>query len=62
MTVEANPETVDAASSRRCCARNGVTRVSLGAQSFDPRLLAVLERGAQPDDVRRASTLSRCRL
>jgi oxygen-independent coproporphyrinogen-3 oxidase len=26
----------------------------LGAQSFQPRLLSVLERGAQPEDVRRA--------
>src|SRR5213075_1325614 len=32
----------------------GVTRISLGAQSFRPSLLAVLERVAQPDDVRRA--------
>jgi oxygen-independent coproporphyrinogen-3 oxidase len=32
----------------------GVTRISLGAQSFQPRLLAVLERRAEPDDVRRA--------
>jgi coproporphyrinogen III oxidase-like Fe-S oxidoreductase len=31
-----------------------VTRVSLGAQSFSPRLLEVLERVAGPDDVRRA--------
>jgi oxygen-independent coproporphyrinogen-3 oxidase len=28
--------------------------VSLGAQSFQPRLLSVLERRARPDDVRRA--------
>jgi oxygen-independent coproporphyrinogen-3 oxidase len=34
--------------------RNGVNRVSLGAQSFDRRLLDVLERAAGPDDVRRA--------
>ena len=34
--------------------RAGVTRVSLGAQSFQPELLAVLERRARPDDVRRA--------
>ena len=34
--------------------RNRVNRVSLGAQSFRPRLLSVLERRAQPDDVRRA--------
>jgi oxygen-independent coproporphyrinogen-3 oxidase len=33
---------------RRC----GVTRVSLGAQSFQPRLLDVLDRQAGPDDVR----------
>ncbi len=32
----------------------GVTRVSLGAQSFTHRLLDVLERVATPDDVRRA--------
>jgi len=32
----------------------GVTRVSVGAQSFAPRLLDVLERRASPDDVRRA--------
>jgi oxygen-independent coproporphyrinogen III oxidase len=53
VTVEANPETVTPALARslREC---GVTRVSLGAQSFQPRLLAVLERRARPDDVRRA--------
>jgi oxygen-independent coproporphyrinogen-3 oxidase len=33
---------------------HGVNRVSLGAQSFQPRLLATLERVAGPDDVRRA--------
>jgi oxygen-independent coproporphyrinogen III oxidase len=53
VTVEANPETVtpELAGLLREC---GVTRVSLGAQSFQPRLLSVLERGAGPDDVRRA--------
>jgi oxygen-independent coproporphyrinogen-3 oxidase len=53
VTVEANPETVTpalAALLRDC----GVTRVSLGAQSFRPELLEVLERQAGPDDVRRA--------
>ena len=52
-TVEANPETVTpqlAALLRE----HGVNRVSLGAQSFRPHLLDVLERRAQPDDVRRA--------
>jgi oxygen-independent coproporphyrinogen-3 oxidase len=53
LTVEANPETVtpDLA---WLLARAGVGRVSLGAQSFQPHLLRVLERRAQPDDVRRA--------
>ena len=53
LTVEANPETVTpglAAMLRSA----GVDRVSLGAQSFSPRLLAVLDRVASPDDVRRA--------
>jgi oxygen-independent coproporphyrinogen-3 oxidase len=53
LTVEANPESVtpDVASLLR---RSGVTRVSLGAQSFQSPLLAVLERRAGPRDVRRA--------
>ena len=53
VTVEANPETVTPELAR-LLRRNGVTRVSLGAQSFTPRLLGVLERAAQPDDVRSA--------
>lgn len=53
VTVEANPETVTPALAV-LLRRSGVTRVSLGAQSFRPRLLAVLERVAGPDDVRRA--------
>jgi putative oxygen-independent coproporphyrinogen III oxidase len=53
VTVEANPETVTPALAR-LLSRNRVDRVSLGAQSFQPRLLAVLERRAQPEDVRRA--------
>jgi putative oxygen-independent coproporphyrinogen III oxidase len=53
LTVEANPETVtpELAELLRSA---GVNRVSLGAQSFQPRLLSVLERVAGPDDVRRA--------
>ena len=53
VTVEANPETVTRALAELLRVA-GVTRVSLGAQSFQPRLLAVLERGAQPEAVRRA--------
>jgi putative oxygen-independent coproporphyrinogen III oxidase len=43
VTVEANPETVDAAMAAGL-ARAGVTRVSMGAQSFDERVLATLGR------------------
>ena len=53
VTVEANPETVTPAVAA-LLRGGGVTRVSLGAQSFQPRLLEVLERRARPDDVRRA--------
>ena len=52
-TVEANPETVTPELAE-LLREHGVTRVSLGAQSFQPHLLAVLERRARPDDVRGA--------
>jgi putative oxygen-independent coproporphyrinogen III oxidase len=53
LTVEANPETItpELAGELRAA---GVNRVSLGAQTFQPHLLAVLERRATPDDVERA--------
>jgi oxygen-independent coproporphyrinogen-3 oxidase len=53
LTVEANPETVTPALSR-LLRRAGVTRVSLGVQSLQAPLLAVLERQAGPGAVRRA--------
>ena len=53
VTVEANPETVSFGLAR-LLGDNGVTRISLGAQSFQSRLLDVLERNASPDDVRGA--------
>jgi coproporphyrinogen III oxidase-like Fe-S oxidoreductase len=43
VTVEANPETVDAAMAAGLVGA-GVTRVSMGAQSFDDRVLAALGR------------------
>jgi oxygen-independent coproporphyrinogen III oxidase len=53
VSVEANPETVTP--ELAVLLRDSrVTRVSLGAQTFAPRLLEVLERVASPDDVRRA--------
>jgi len=58
VTVEANPETVtpELAAGLRA---GGVNRVSLGAQSFRPALLDVLERRAGPDAVRRAFVILR---
>ena len=53
VTVEANPETVTPELAR-LLSRNRVDRVSLGAQSFNTSLLAVLERRCEPEDVRRA--------
>jgi putative oxygen-independent coproporphyrinogen III oxidase len=53
VTVEANPETVTPGLAA-LLREEGVTRVSLGAQSFQAELLEVLERRAGPDDVRRA--------
>jgi oxygen-independent coproporphyrinogen-3 oxidase len=53
VTIEANPETVTAGLAK-LLAESGITRVSLGVQSFQPGLLNVLERRAEPDDVRRA--------
>jgi oxygen-independent coproporphyrinogen-3 oxidase len=58
VTVEANPETVTPELAR-ALRTAGVTRVSLGAQTFQPGLLRVLERAAGPDDVRRAVRLLR---
>ncbi len=53
VSMEANPETVDRAAWDRYRAA-GITRVSIGAQSFQPELLAVLDRRATADQVRRA--------
>ncbi|MHB1389863.1 MAG: radical SAM family heme chaperone HemW [Thermoleophilia bacterium] len=50
VTVEANPATVSADMARRLRAA-GVNRVSLGAQSFDPRLRRHLERVGEADAV-----------
>jgi oxygen-independent coproporphyrinogen III oxidase len=53
LTVEANPETVTPALATLLRGA-GVNRVSLGAQTFQPELLAVLDRVAGPDTIRRA--------
>lgn len=53
VSIEANPETVGRAAFADL-RRAGVTRISIGAQSFQPELLSALERGATPDQVHRA--------
>ncbi len=53
-TVEANPETIDLEKARVLAAA-GVNRVSIGAQSFDPRHLKTLERWHDPANVARAA-------
>jgi putative oxygen-independent coproporphyrinogen III oxidase len=53
ISIEANPETVDRAAFDALHAA-GVTRVSIGAQSFQAELLAALDRRASADQVRRA--------
>jgi oxygen-independent coproporphyrinogen-3 oxidase len=50
ITVECNPETVTAAQAG-VLRDGGVTRISLGAQSFRPHLLETLERRALPATV-----------
>lgn len=58
-TVEANPETVTAELVELLLA-GGVNRVSLGAQSFHPDLLKMLERWHEPASVARAVETLRC--
>jgi oxygen-independent coproporphyrinogen III oxidase len=53
LTVECNPETITPAKAR-VLVEGGVTRVSLGAQSFQPHLLGTLERRASPERLRAA--------
>lgn len=52
-TVEANPETVSLPLLKILC-DGGVNRISIGAQSFDSKLLKVLERWHNPESVNRA--------
>lgn len=58
ISMEANPESVDQAALAGFRAA-GVNRLSLGAQSFSPRLLDALDRGARPEQVRAAVACAR---
>jgi len=55
-TVEANPSDI---TDRKVdvLVRAGATRISLGAQSFSPKKLEVLERAHTPDEIMRAAAL-----
>ncbi len=57
-TVEANPATLDP--TRADLLREaGVSRISIGAQSFDQRELDTLDRSHHPDDVHRTVSIAR---
>ncbi len=58
VSIEANPETVDRATFETL-RRAGVTRVSIGAQSFQPEMLRALDRRASADQVRCAVDAAR---
>jgi oxygen-independent coproporphyrinogen-3 oxidase len=58
VTVEANPETVDRAAFDALL-EMGVTRVSLGVQSFQPHVLEALDRRATPAQSREAIACAR---
>lgn len=57
-SVEANPAGFDR-DKVRLLADHGVTRISLGAQSFDPAKLRVLERDHSADEIRLAVDVAR---
>lgn len=58
VTCEANPDTVDQRSLEELRSA-GITRLSLGVQSFDPVVLAALERIHPPSSARRAYAAAR---
>jgi len=60
-SIEANPGSLDRAKVE-VLAEYGVTRVSLGSQSFHPHVLGVLERDHRPEDVPRAVEAVKARI
>ncbi|MBN1837968.1 MAG: coproporphyrinogen III oxidase family protein [Spirochaetales bacterium] len=57
-TVEANPESLSR-EHLAVCASRGVSRLSIGIQSFDGRILSTLGRPAGPEESRQALQLAR---
>jgi oxygen-independent coproporphyrinogen-3 oxidase len=60
-SVEANPDSLDA-DKMKVLADHGVNRLSLGAQSFDPRLLRALGRDHAAHEIPRAVERARARV
>jgi oxygen-independent coproporphyrinogen-3 oxidase len=60
-SVEANPGTLTN-DKIKALADHGITRVSLGSQSFQPHVLRVLERDHGPEDVPRAVEMVKVRI
>lgn len=60
-SIECNPDTLRA-DKIEVLADHGVTRISLGAQSFDAGLLHALERAHDPEEIARAVTRVRRRI
>ena len=60
-SIEANPDSLDA-DKIRVLADHGVTRVSLGAQSFSPAVLRALDRRHCPEETPRAVERVRSRI
>ena len=58
VSIEANPESVDGPALAEL-RRAGITRLSLGVQSFQPHLLAALDRAATPAQARALITCAR---
>jgi putative oxygen-independent coproporphyrinogen III oxidase len=58
VTIEANPDTIDAAN-LAALREAGYTRLSMGAESFDQQVLNALERVHGPASVRRAFAAAR---
>ncbi len=60
-SVEANPDSLTA-DKVAVLADHGVSRISLGAQSFHPHLLQMLDRAHDPSEISRAVHLARQRI
>jgi putative oxygen-independent coproporphyrinogen III oxidase len=58
ITMELNPDTVDQ-KYLDAIAELGITRVSIGAQSFDPEVLRVLDRTHNPENVEASVTYAK---